>query len=284
MVNQIEARQVLGVKEDAGRDEIMKRYNVLLMKHKNSDGEQDEEIGRINEAYNLLMGYETPNAEFQGNEGFIVSTINKMGFDGKKVANYIYYYKFHALISLVVILMASSLIYGIATRVEPDLDIAVAGTYKIINPDVAGVVKKAKTTIVKELDQVKEPNIQFMDLSPDNNPNDQQAGQVKFATFMMNGAVDVFILERENFDLFAERGAFISLDGMESQLGIDRAKNIKQVKKVQNSNEEHLYGIDVTNSSLLKDFGPPGKEKIAVVTVKGKHRENAIKALKLLLK
>ena len=276
-----DAYEILGVREGAGKDEVIKRYDILLKKYKigKDSGEAPGiSIEEINRAYNLLMGYSDgePLVEETSPRNTLTGRLlRKAGIDEKKAKNFVYYYKFHMLAVLAAILFVGYFVSSMVNRVEPDLNIVIAGDF--YTPETESMKEKIKGS----LEGLKEVSIDLIYLTDKSQSQQDYAMQMKFVTVMAAGDVDVYILDRPNFMKYAAAGAFMDLDGVTDMLGIDREKNGDYVVKVEDSNEEHLFGIDVSKSKFLKDVKANG-ELIAVARVKAKHYDNTLKLLKLL--
>ena len=130
------------------------------------------------------------------------------------------------------------------------------------------------------------------------------------------GDVDVFITDQPTFDRYAKEGAFLDLDEIARQLGVDMEKNKDYIVKIEEDSgeedsesgtgdntksgsqgdatpgeaaggeaaEEHLYGIDVSDSAALKDAGIVGENMIVSIYVRCDQTEKAVKLLQFLMK
>ncbi|MCX7709831.1 MAG: J domain-containing protein [Clostridia bacterium] len=281
------AHEILGVKEGASKDEIIKRYDILLKKYrmtKTGDGEDISpkvSIDDINKAYNLLMGYgnEEPEEDSTRNNNSISSKLfKKAGIDEKKARNFLYYYKFHVLGAIIGLILIGSVISSFVNKVEPDLNLVVAGEFHVsqtdaLQNDIKNSMPQLKAISIDPLYLTKEPQNQM-----------DYGMRTKFVTIMAAGEIDVLVLDEDNFKQFGEKGAFVSLDSLAGELGINKDDQKKYILKDEESGQEHLFGINVTKSSLLKSVEPQEKEKIAVIRVNCKNYDNAVKLMKLLIK
>jgi len=277
-----DAYKLLGVREGAGRDEIEKRFAVLLKKHRMSIKEGSENASEVNmeeiiNAYNFLMGYEVKGAEEQEVDRKPNPLLQKIGVDEKKARNFFYYYKFHIVIGVIVLIVLVTTLRGCLTRVAPDLNIAFVGEFFYSDTD------GFETAIENKLPEVKEVGIDGAILSEKLDGQQEYAMQMKAVVIFAGGDTDVFILDRPNFEKYAGMGAFMSLDELVQDLGIDRNKNRSNVLKAEEEQVEHLYGIDVSSSPLFDKGGIAGKERIAAVNVRAKHYRNAVRLINILL-
>lgn len=268
MLNLKDAYEVLGIRENATRDEIMKRYNTLLKKYRitklnSPDGtaaDNGTDMEKVNMAYNLLMGYETasplPNTS--------------------KASNFLYYYKFHIIIGIVVLIVAFFTVKGFVTRVDPDLNVSFIGEYTFSETD------GLKHKLLGKLNGVKEIAIDVIPIFENSKSQQDYAFQMKALTVMAAGDIDVLILDKASFLKYGRQGAFASLDSLASEAGIDRTVNKDFIFKAEGGQDEHLYGVDVGACKLLKESGVNGKEYIAAISIKSKHNEKAVNLVKLL--
>lgn len=282
-----DAYEILGIKEGAGKDEIIKRYNLLLKKHRLNSNDDSEgaasgaAIQEINRAYNLLMGYgDKGQAQEEASpKSTILSPLfKKAGIDEKKARNFFYYHKFHILAAIVIVVIIGSFVSSIVNNVEPDLNIIIAGEIQVNDIDAM------KETIINTLPNIKEVSIDPIFLSSDPKSQIDLSMKTKFITLIAAGDLDVLILDRTNFEDLGKKGAFLDLDYLADQKVIDKETNKKNILKEEESGEEHLYGIDVTNSPLLKNIDTQGKELIAVIRANCKHYENSLSFIKLLVR
>lgn len=277
------ACEVLGVKEDSSRNEIERRYAIILKKNKSarieedSSQDNDPDIGEMTEAYNLLMGYEEPKAKevpVKTN-----SILKKAGIDEKKARNFWDYYKFHVIGGIVLLIVLALTLKSCITAKHPDFNFAYIGNIYASDSELL------KADISKAVPQIKVPSIDGATLSADNDAQQQYAMQMKATVLLAAADVDLFVLDKSSFELYAKDGAFLSLDEYAKELGID--SNSEELKSFRltpkDEKAEGLYGIDVSKSKLLKESNVRGNEFIAAIPVRGKHADTALKLIKALM-
>lgn len=194
-----EARNILGVTKETSRNDIERKYSILLKKHRAASlppdkSEEDADEGtsegnasqaasaalqkepaaeeysfnQITEAYNVLMGYEVAVREEPPSK--VAPLLKKAGIDEKKARNFFYYYKFYILGALA---LAVALFFGIRSfvnRVEPDFNIAFLGTFSYLD-----AVDKLSEDIKKNIPEIKEPGIDGAMLTTAYMPDDRQS-------------------------------------------------------------------------------------------------------------
>lgn len=310
-----EAREILGVAKEASRNDIERKYAILLKKHRMSSikvgycdnpeaaedrenefrdasaggGAASQDLGathdkslkpeeysfeKVTEAYNVLMGFDIKIKEEPPSS--IAPLLKKAGIDEKKARNFLYYYKYHIIIAIVLVIGVVYFVRGCVNRVEPDFNIAFMGRLGYMDAS-----EKLKEIIKENIPGITEPSIDGAFLSDDDEISEQQyAMQVKATILFAAGDIDIFILDRTNYERYAKQGVFMSLDEIAPALGIDMEKHKEYILKVENevsdggdnqaeapveTGPEHLYGIDVKDSKALNEAGVIGDEMIAAI-------------------
>lgn len=277
-----EAYEILGAGRNASKNEIERRYAIMLKKHRLSSlegWEADEalDIQKITSAYNLLMGYEEPQPEEKNKVPNPL--IKKMGIDEKKARNFLHYYKIHIILGVIALVVIAFTIKGCVTKVEPDFNMAFVGQIFYNETDILKEAIKAK------MPEIKEPGFDGAFISGEGSANGQQeyAMQMKAMVLFAAAEVDLFILDKSSFDKYAKEGAFISLDEIATGLGVDTEKS-KPYRLTKNEDTtEHTYGIDISSSEVLKKSNIQGKELIAAIPARSKQPLKAEKVISFLL-
>lgn len=323
MMDKKEARKILGVSKEISKNDLERKFSILLKKHRmvkeqqEDEDSQDDEVTQnsvvtqntgaeqntgdkqeeysfeqVTQAYNILMGYEIPMKEEPPSKA--APLFNKAGIDEKKARNFYYYYKFHILGIIIAIIAIVFTVKGCINRVDPDFTTAFIGEINYSDTD------KLRDAIKASIPEIKEPGFDGAYVSEDDQSQQQYAMVMKATVLFAANGVDVFIMDKSNFEKYAKQGAFVSLDEIAPKLGVDMEKNRAYIIKVENSEdvsedksvedaakepvEEHLYGIDITQSTALKEAGVFGNEMIAALYVGGKQQDKAVKLLQFLMK
>lgn len=277
-----EARTILGVREDASRDEIERKYTVLLKKHRataaqdENQGGEKVDIAAVTQAYNLLMGYEEPQTEEENRAPNPVLT--KMGIDEKKARNFLHYYKFHILIGIVLLFVMVFTIRGCVLRVDPDLNVAFVGNIYLDNSDLL------KQKVEAAVPEITEPGFDNAFLAKDMDGQQAYAMQMKAMVLFGAADTDLFILDKENFRKYAAQGAFMNLDEWGAELKVDMNLNSELIVGTEEDPAKHLYGVNIGKNKFLAESGVIGEELIAAIPVRSKNVEKAKKLVEFLLK
>ncbi len=284
MMDKEKAREILGVGIDASPNEIEKRYSILLKKYKQSnsthnEGTQEDSYSfeQATIAYNTLMGYNIPAEETPPSKAAPV--LKKLGLDEKKVKNFFYYYKYYILAVIVALIIVGTIIKSLTTKVEPDFNMAFIGDFAYTDG------QRLEDTVREEIDEINEPSIGFAYISDDIIGEEQVGMAIKATLFFVSQETDLFIFDKENYEKYAIEGVFLNLDDIAPKLGIDMEENKEYILTANGQSEPHLYGINVTESKVLKESGVySNDEMIAAIYLNGKQQETTLKVLELLTK
>ena len=277
-----EACEILGISKGANKNDIERRYSILIKKHRASvsegttDASEQAAFEEITEAYNFLMGYLEPKVE----EPFRKPNplMKKMGIDEKKAKNFFYYYKFHMIIGIVILLVIVFSVRGCVNTVKPDFTTAFVGQISYADTD------NLKKSIQTGVPEIKEPGFDGAFLTADGNSEQDYAMQEKAMVLFAAADIDLFVLDKVNFEKYAKQGAFVSLDDIAAQIGADKEANKDYALKSLYDTASHLYGIDISKSSALKNSDILGSEFIVAIPVSCKKKDIAVELVKLLMK
>ena len=258
----------MGLLEGASKDEIIKRYDVLLKKLKNESENKELNISDINKAYDALMGYESQVEVVE----LPSSRIWKMtGLDKKKVNNFFYYYKYHIIGIIVTILVLVYSLVSCFSRVTPDINI--------------GVVGKIAITDNVKLESIINKNYGFksagVDTALDTNDAQFQSAIMQKQMLMFAAQdIDVFILDKFNFQKYGKSGAFYDLGKAKGIIKNNKFSQLALKLKIKDSKEpEKTFGLDFSNTNLFDKNVIYGKEFVISIGVRTQNIEKAISLL-----
>lgn len=297
-----EARKILGVTKESSKDEVEKKYDIALKKHRQLkmegtlDDKSQSEFDDITEAYRILMGYAVDEPAVPKKETYTDKAFAKAGIDPKKANNFFYYHKVHILIGIIVVIVIALTVKSIVTKVDPDVTIGIMGIINQQEADGFGAKIKEKIPEIKE--------IAFDSALLTGDPNDPQAYVYMQKAMVMLAASDckLFLVNKYAYDTYVQNGAFMPLEEIAEELDIDtsgseylKTRVVDEWEDVTDMNAERkpktykdevprLYGIDITNNKFLADAGILGPERILVIRaaeVKHENKELINKLIKL---
>lgn len=283
--------EILGVKKDATRDEITRAFKMHLTKHQNLGSkkakEQENEFNRITQAYNELMGYNTPeevSAEKQN------PVLRFLRIDQDKLENFWMYNKVKVYTGIFVTIVLLMLISQSVNREEYDFSLALMGDFTMSDSDGDEIYLNTKT-ISTYLDEgsegINSPLVNyFMDSLYSNDPGSQGglAGSQKFATKLFSGDIDFFILNEDVFKQHAAKGFLEDVSEFANEHEVDTARLIEGTYAPKSQEQTTaIYGIDITESEFVVEnrfYLEEGEIVIAAICVNGKNKETAYDFLK----
>ncbi|QHW33436.1 J domain-containing protein [Paenibacillus rhizovicinus] len=289
------AYELLGLPEGAAKEEVEKRYFILIRRERSTrqreETEQTDEhamnLEDINKAYKLILEYE----EKKTMEEFNAAAYGKykgMAGSAQKVDHFFSYYKFHVLGVIALILV---IIFGTKGYIDhrhkmaelaklPPIDVSVSFFGEYYSQDGSYPVSDLKPLEANFLSQF--PNWKrvqaFFTYVPTDIKSEQDSAliQKSMIDLMMNKA-DVYILDKSNFGKLATEGSLLPLDGANAaKLGTGDKPELQLKATTEDVPEEHVYGVDISGSPLLKGLPVVGKEYIAGVRVNSARPDNAL--------
>ncbi len=271
MLDEKHSFEILGLRENASRADVENRYYVLLKKYK-SGGEaslKGATIDEVTEAYNVLTG-----RVVVVKEDFKPSPLlEKMGIDERKARNWLHYHKWHIVAVVLGIFAVVSLMRAFLSP-RPDFNMAIIG--KIYYQDQEMITERLDS-VFADIEKSSLDGAQFF--------NEQASYEMEMKAMVLTAAaeIDLFIVDKDKFVRFGKQGLFIDLEPLANELGISVEANEDYFLKSEEDKVERLYGVNVKESSFLKEFNVVGKEMIAGIRVNAKNPEKAKEVLKLLL-
>jgi hypothetical protein len=274
---------------EAVQDQVQSQPSTI--EESKTDNEENYSFDQVVQAYNILMGYEVKVKEAPPSKA--APLLKKAGIDEKKARNFLYYYKYYILGAIAAVIALVFIIKGCVNRVEPDFSTAFIG--EIFYTDSSALEEEIRENVP----EINEPQIDSAFLSENSQSDQQYAFEMKAVILTVAEEVDLFIMDKKNYEKYAKLGLFLNLDEIAPDLGVDISTCGEYILSVENNNETeedgealkekteepaHLYGIDVSNSKVLKDSGIKANEMIASINVNSKNTDKAIKVLELLMK
>lgn len=262
-MNQMDRDQALEIMElspDATRDDIAKRYGVLTRKFRSIEkDERGYTIEDVTEAYNFLMGitYMDKNEEerkkaLRENPPLLARIL---GVDPIKLENFFHYYKIHMIVGLVAVIVLIFSIRSCVNQVNPDFTIICYG--KLFAQDQTAVENNVKERVAG----INAPSVQVFSTAIED-PQYLYATQMKFVAMIAAQEVDVIIMDRENFDVYASQGVFLPLDDLADEWEFPEESYVRGSEMIDEDENgepvygpERIYGIDITETDFIKDNG-----------------------------
>lgn len=279
-------REILGVSEDATRDDITKTYRMHLKRYKNLGSnvtkEQEEEFYRVEEAYNELMGYNVKKEDFP--EVKQNPVLKFFHIDQDKFDNFWLYNKTKVYVAIFVVFILILMWPQLFNRVTYDLSVAIAGEFTMEDEDGDEIYLDTSkvTDSINSLEGINSPLVNYYQETMFTNDAGTQGGlaaKQKFTTTLAAGDIDFFIIDSKSFKYLVEYGFFADLSGFAAENNIESV-NLVEGTFIDNTGltTTTVYGIDITQSDFIIDNDFYVEEDtliIAAVCANGKNKENA---------
>jgi len=277
-----DAYKILGLKERASRIEVEKRYSILLRKVRAGTKEEasDIDFNEMTDAYNLLMGYVIEEDNTNKIPKKTNPILKKLGIDQGKLTNNLYYFRTHIIVGIILLLTVIFSVRSCVNRVIPDLNLVFMGDIYCSDADKLQEDLKAN---ISGVNAVGIENLLMSGSQEKQDPQVQIAMMQKAMILVAAGDIDVFIVDKVNFDRYVVQGGFMKLDDFAAQFNVPEEKQYKS-RIEEEDKKDYIYGFNVLDSKILKDATVTGKQMIAVISVKVKNYDYAVKFIELLLK
>ncbi|MFC4810896.1 J domain-containing protein [Paenibacillus sp. GCM10023250] len=297
------AYELLGLPEGAAKEDVEKRYFLLIRRERanrqredaGQSDDQEVSLEDINKAYKTILEYNEKQTMAQFNDA-AYGKFKGMAGSAQKIDHFFSYYKFHVLGAIALILIV---IFGTKSYIDhrhkmaelaklPPIDVSVSffgeyysqdGTYPVSD------LKPLEDKFVGQFPQWKRVQAFFTYVPSDiRSEQDSALIQKSIIDLMMNKA-DVYILDKANFQKLARDGSLLPLDGANAdKLGPAYKPELGYKTATEDVPEEHVYGVDISASPLLKGLPVIGKEYIAGIRVNSARPDNAFTFIAAYLK
>ena len=287
-MSRAQALALFGLPDGATRDEVTRRYDILIRKMKTDPQGTDEDTRKqIEQAYSLLAGitWSDPVAEKRLRErdarpGLLARWLK---IDQTRLDNLLHYYTKPVLAGLVGL---GLLVWVLVTTVfRPPNDFVMLFAGSIYIEDQGSLEQLA----VAELPDTTNPMISVVYF------DDQTDGQMmsvisqKLMVEIGYGENDILVVDRSVYEQYAKQGAFRNLDGLLEQYGTTAGEQQAQRIAITpdslvegDDGAPHVYGISVTDSAFLQEAGILGTDLIATFGLKSEFPEKGELMMRLI--
>ncbi len=273
------AYELLGLPEDATREQVENRYFILL-KRARAEKTRSEETGgedgetlnlaEINQAYNLIIGIESEKSV----------TVEKQS----KIGHFFYYYKVHVIIGLLVVLVGGYMIKeGIDKRREAantppaNLSVSVFGNFYFADTEL---LEQNMLKLVPEWQRIKTSLVYN---PPEIQSQQDMALQQKSVLMLITEKDEVYVTDEKNFESLAMQGLFVKLDEFAAKTGLTIPENLIRKSRTEDDTADYAYGIDLTGTPAFNGVEVGGERQIIGIRAPEEKWEDAGKLIGKLL-
>ncbi|MFC4307050.1 hypothetical protein [Cohnella boryungensis] len=254
------AYALLGLTEDATREQVENRYYILMKraraeKSRSEAGEDDGEpldLTEINQAYNLVLGIESEKS----------STVEKP----TKLGHFFYYYKFHVIIGIIVLLIAGYMVKeGIDKRREAantppaNLSVSLFGNFYFADVDLL------EQNMLKQIPEWQRIATTLVFNPPEIKSQQDMALQQKSVLMLMTEKDELYVMDAKNFESLASQGAFVKLEEFAAKTGLQLPQDKLLFARTEEDPADAAYGIDITGSLVFRGIETSGERLIVSI-------------------
>jgi hypothetical protein len=259
--------EVMGMKPGASKDEVKRRYDILLRRYRafkmDPDGPKvDFDIDEVNAAYNNIMGYdikfEDPNA------GRKRPFLRMMKIDPAKWDNFWTYNRTKVIIGLLSVFFVVYFIISIINNKPSDFHMKVLGDIYIS--------EESKTTTIEminnDLEAVENAFIDTLFFGDSEDPTYDMAIIQKIMAELAARELDIMLCDKEKFENYLKQGVFLPLDEF-FPIELLEENSDYYFSGTVNEDEEisGYFGIDVSGYEFFADFIPLEEEKELIFSI-----------------
>ena len=261
------AYSILGLSEGCTLEELEEQYYLLTEKKITPD-----KLENVQTAYNIVKEH--------------IYEVNPPPKDplGKRIGEFFFHYKNHLIFGIIGAIIIGTLGYSFingqiekareANKPPANLNIMFFGDYpeEELTPLQDRILDKFTTWDDVGLQLVYSP----IEINSEFDIGSLQKSRVELAT----SEPDLYIFDKHHFDLFMEDGAFYALDDFDDE---QHTEDRWYLNQLMDDEENHIYGLDISDLDLFADLAIEPFEKIAVMRLDAKNEENALEFLHTIL-
>lgn len=278
----------MGLPEFAAKEEVEKRYTTLMRQARSRTKQQNQEAGdaensfsKVTQAYRVILEYEDRKLT----DAFNVQEYGKykkMAGQAQKMDHFWRYYKFHTIGAIAAVAL---IIYGIISFMDyraeqerlanlPPVDLTVSFMGNFMLTEDAPKEEPIENALLTAFPDWKRfvSTVTFV-------PADQQTQYAylqKAVLVLATEHPDVYIMDRNIFDWIGGQGVLMNLDDLaEGELKPLLKEGIPMKMKTSEDTEEHVYGLDISDSALVDDVPLYQESMIIGIRVDTKNPDKA---------
>lgn len=261
------AYTILDLPEDCSLKELEEQYFRLTEKKISLN-----ELDNIQNAYNVVKTH--------------INKVNPPPKDPfkKRVGEFFYHYKTHLIFGVIGALIIGSFAYSFingqiekakeANKPPADLNIMLFGNYP--EEDLSTLEKNILDIFPSWHDVNAQLVFSPVDISSEFDIGSLQKSRIELAT----SEPDIYIFDYYHLELFMEEGDFFSLDEFKNK---QHTEGRWHQYKLTDDEEEHIYGLDISDLDLFSGLDIYAYEKVAVMRINAQNEENALEFLDTIL-
>ncbi|WP_156926618.1 hypothetical protein [Cohnella panacarvi] len=274
------AYETLGLPTDATREQVEKRYFILMKKvrtqHQRAGDDEDGDdrkidLGEYSRAYKLILGIESEKASTQPKQS--------------KLGHFFYYYKVHLIVSIVILLIAG---YSVKEAVDKrneerrlgpiDLSIGMMGNFYFADMDL---LKGNLMKLVPEWNRI-EPKLSYIPLEI--RTEQDIAYQQKSVLNLIADHDEMYFVDRRNFDNLVMQGAFRKLEELQGFSALNVPEERLRLSQSDEDPSPAAYGIEISGNPIFNGIELTGEDVIVGIRTEDERLPKTFELLTQILK
>ncbi len=271
MFEKYKAHEILGVREDASREIIEKRYYILAKKHlilkRDNLGSEVPGLNmeKINEAYYHMIAKLNDNKTGKSAIGSDISKNNRnigfyflldrLGVNRESAENFFYYYKSYVIISIAVLIIITIMLFPIFLGNGNEIiNIVIFGNSDNITYSELSLNKLEdgiKNKLENVVENINEIDIKFLLIDEKLIIPDKINMMINAYNFITQGDYHILIMDKGSFDEYGIAANIAKLDDLVKELEIKNDKCYRL--KLYGNEKEYVYGLNM-DSFLQPDI------------------------------
>lgn len=288
MDNLKQAYQVLGLSENASRQEVEKRFEILLRRSKGKNATSPEIFEEQVSAYKFIVNHED-KSKIDQMSAQRYSKWGKFADKAEKTDDFFRIHKTKIFLSIVgVIAIITGLFAFMNHREEqkrlaalPPIDLSILYVGNFMVDDQNGGLESLEKALLAQFPEYKRLQLDITYLPPTNEEGVtgfDMAYQQKALAVLATEKPDIYVMDNATFEWIGKSGIFKNLDEETQTLWKDWVNENTALKVInEDEQQEHVYGIDVSANTRFSEL-PLYKDK-AILTIRDDslHMDKALK-------
>ncbi|PZD95430.1 J domain-containing protein [Paenibacillus sambharensis] len=283
-----EAYERLGLPDTATKEEVEKRYTLLLRQSRASQTQQDDAAGggfsEVTKAYRTILEAENRKAVEDINQQQY-GKYKRFAGTAEKVDHFFSYYKFHVIGAIAVIAI---IIYGVNTYMDnkaeqerlaslPPAALTASLFGEFYMEDGSQQTEPLNEALLAQFPEWERVETSILNFSMDARSEMDIAMQQKAVIQLATEDPDVYIMDRSIFDWMVRNDILASLDEYASGAWSELLPEGAALKAATQDNPtEHVYGIALGSSPMTKQLPLHMKEFIVGIRIDAGNKDNAL--------
>lgn len=267
-LKQKQAYERLGLPEDATREQIEQRFELLLRQSRSRSKQESSEDGPDSTHFDEVIKAYRYITESQNQQKYDELTKQRYakykGFAGtaEKIDDFLRHYKVHVIVSLIAII---AIIFGINSYLDHqaekryqaslppiDLSVIVIGNFAVKDN---GDDEELDQAILSQFPEWQRTSVTLTYLPMQEGNMTNIAYQQKAMLVLTTEKPDMYIMDKESFEWVASSGVLRSLDGEDKSFWQPLlASDLILKQQTEEDEQPRIYGIDLSKSKSGDDL------------------------------